>query len=781
MTTKYNLKTTLVIVESPAKCKKIEEYLGPGYKCLASFGHLRTITSLKDIDIANGFEPTYHIIDDDYKPKQIELLRKQIEISDEVIIATDDDREGESIGWSICKLFGLPIETTKRIIFHEVTESAILHAMKNPYVLSMNKVYSQQSRQILDLLVGFNVTPMLWKYISKKNDKGLSAGRCQTPALRLIYDNYLKNKELENGTKVYSVSGYFTNKNLLFQLNKPIEREDMIQDYFEDTVNFEHIYSCSEPKRIVKQSPTPFTTSSLQQTASNELHYSPKETMKCCQELYENGYITYMRTDCNKYSDDFIKEANNFILKNYSSDYIKNDTTTNPRVANVNAQLAHEAIRPTSIYTKTIPDTATAISQKSSKVYNLIWRNTVESCMTDSIYNTIVASITGPFDSIYKYSSEQMLFAGWKIVSKKDVDKDEKAENYNYLLTIKQNMLVEYRKVIVEETIKNLPSHYTEAYLVQLLEKEGIGRPSTFAMLIDKIQDRNYVKKTNIEGKKIACKDYFLENDELTEVNKEKIFGSEKNKLVIQPLGIIVIEFLIKHYSSLFDYKYTEKMENALEHVADGFKNWQEVCKEVYSEINKCGETLLDEIKCNIKIDDNNYYIIGKHGPVIKQTDKDGNITFRQVKPDIDIKKLENGEYKLSDVLEKITSNNLGKYQNEDLIVRKGKFGLYVTWGDNSKSLTCFGNRPLENITFPEVFEILEKDGVMDPNKSVGFLREITANISIRRGKYGDYIFYKTSKMKSPKFYKLDGFKDDYRNCEKALIIGWIKVKYEIS
>lgn len=774
MTTKYKLKSTLVIVESPSKCKKIEEYLGPGYKCLASFGHLRTISSLKDIDIANGFEPTYHIMDDMYKCKQIEAIRKEIAVSDEVIIATDDDREGESIGWSICQIFGLPINTTKRIIFREITQNAITYAIENPTFINMDKVNSQQARQILDLLVGFSVTPMLWKYISKTNENKLSAGRCQTPALRLVYENYLKNKTLENGKRSYQVCCHFTNKHLLFKMDKTIENEELLNAFFDETVNFDHIYTCSEPKQLTKKSPQPFTTSSLQQMASNELHYSPKETMKCCQELYENGYITYMRTDCNTYSIDFIKEANKYILNNYSEQFIKNNLS----VSENQPTHAHEAIRPTSIYIKTIPESDTEINTRTRKMYNLIWRNTIESCMPDALFNSVTATITAPNDSSYKYSSEQATFLGWKIVAKSE---KETENNYEYLRSIKQNIVMEYRTAIAEETIKNLPSHYTEAHLVQLLEKEGIGRPSTFAMLIDKIQERNYVKKENIEGKKIVCKDYFLENDELTIKEREKIIGSEKNKLVIQPTGIIVIEFLINHYDSLFNYKYTEQMENELESVAQGTRVWKEICKEVYSEINNCEKSLTNDSKCNIRIDDNNYYIIGKHGPVIKQTDKDGNITFRQVKSDIDIQKLERGEYKLEDVLEKITTNKIGRYQDEDLIVRKGKYGLYVTWGDNSKSLTCFGNRPVDNITFPEVFEILEKDGIMNPNKSVGYLREISPNISIRRGKYGDYIYFKTTKMKSPKFYKLDGFKEDYRNCEKAIIKGWIKDKYEIS
>jgi DNA topoisomerase-1 len=774
-----SIKSTLVIVESPAKCKKIEEYLGPGYKCLASFGHLRTIASLKDVEIKNNFTPKYSIIDDDYKPKQIELLRKTIHVSDEVIIATDYDREGESIGWSICELFGLPVKTTKRIIFREITESSIQKAILEPTILNMDIVYAQQSRQILDLLVGFIVSPMLWKYISKKNDNGLSAGRCQTPALRLIYDNYLENKKLELSlTKIYNVSGYFTNMNLLFQLNKPIESKEALDEFIEESVNHTHIYTRDSPQNVVKKPPSPFTTSTLQQSSSNELHYSPKETMKCCQELYENGYITYMRTDSIQYSEEFIKEANKFIESKYSASYIK-PSVSKTASASSNAQLAHEAIRPTSIKTQTI--TATNINPRSVKVYNLIWRNTLESCMAEAIYSRFTCHVSAPKNYNYKFSSEQSLFLGWVIVSFKKESKEQKEETYNYLLTIKQNIELPYRKIVAEETLKNQPSHYTEAYLVQLLEKQGIGRPSTFAMLIDKIQDRNYVKKENIEGKTIKCIDYSLEDTELTEITKEKVFGAEKNKLVIQPLGIIVIEFLLKHYDALFDYNYTKTMEDQLDEVSKGEMEWHRVCDSVNTQICELGQTLAEESRCNIKIDDNHSYIIGKHGPVIKHVDKDGNIDFRQVKEGIDIKKLERGEYKLDEVVEKMSSNKIGRYQDEDLIVKKGKFGLYVVWGENSKSLTCFGNRPVDNITFPEVYEILEKDGVLDPNKSVGFLRDITANLSIRRGKYGDYIFYKTSKMKSPKFLKLAGFKDDYRNCDKALLKGWIKETYKVE
>jgi len=401
--------------------------------------------------------------------------------------------------------------------------------------------------------------------------------------------------------------------------------------------------------------------------------------------------------------------------------------------------------------------------------------------MDSAVFNTIVAEITSPtINYKYKYTSEQMLFNGWKIVK----NHDENDETFNYLLSIKQNSEIKYRKILAEETMKKLPSHYTEAYLVQLLEKKGIGRPSTFAKLVDKLQERSYVKKMNIDGKLINCTDYALENKILTQILKQREFGAEKGKLVIQPIGIIVIEFLLKHYLPMFEYDYTKQMEDQLDLIAAGDKGleWYTICETCNSEIRVLSESLQSESKCNIKIDDNHFYIIGKHGPTIKYIDpKDGAVSFKQVKAGLDLDILEKGGYKLEDIIEKMTSNKIGKYQGEDLIVRKGKFGLYVTWGDNSKTLSCFGNRPVENITFEEVFIILEKDGVLDPDKSVGFLREITPNISIRRGKYGDYIFYKTSKMKTPKFLKLNGFKEDYRNCEKITIKMWIKETYNVE
>ncbi len=560
MSKKYVNTNTLLIVESPAKCKKIEEFLGPGYKCLASFGHIRELSSLNKINIEDNFKPTFDVINNSLKKKQIDLLRKEIKNADEIILATDDDREGEGISYHIKELFKLP-DNTKRIVFNEITESALKNALKNPRTINMDLVYAQQTRQILDLLVGFKITPMLWKFISQNSENSLSAGRCQSPALRLIYENQ---HEIDNSDnkKVYNTLGFFTSMNLCFELNKQIEDEEEIIDFLDGCSNFSHTYKCSAPNKVFKTQPEPFTTSRLQQTASNELHISPKETMKLCQSLYEAGYITYMRTDSKKYSGEFITKTKEYILRNYDEKYINEDinelisnkgnneikedpspkkTKKTNKKQNDFIQEAHEAIRPTNISLKELPE---KMNIREKKMYKLIWENTLESCMSKAVYYSIKAEIQTFKNLIFSFISELISFPGWKIVKNK-FSKENK--EYHYLQTIKLGN-IKYNKMISKVTIKNIKMHLTEARLVQLLEEKGIGRPSTFSMLVDKIQERGYVKKEDVKGKEIIVKDYELENGEISEVETKREFGNEKGKLIIQPLGKIVMECLDKYF-----------------------------------------------------------------------------------------------------------------------------------------------------------------------------------------------------------------------------------------
>ena len=806
MPKKYATSTTLIIVESPAKCKKIEEYLGAGYKCIASYGHLRTISSLKHIDIENNFKPTYSVIDETIKKKQIELIRREIKNADEVILSSDADREGEMISYSIMELFKLPL-TTKRITFNEITESALRHAIQNPRTIDMNIVHAQQARQILDILVGFKISPTLWKCVVQPKGKeyALSAGRCQTPALRLIYDN---EQDIKSGEekKVYNVTGYFTNLNLPFDHSPQgkIESEDEITDFLDGCADFSHIYTCGDPVRVLKQPPEPFTTSRIQQVASNELHYSPKETMRICQLLYEGGFITYMRTDSKTYSGEFLETVKSHILSTYAdgekyigeniyaltSGVVKETLIGKKKskkygaetVTDILRQEAHEAIRPTNISLGELPEKLDIkFGSKERRMYKLIWVNTLESCMAAASFHSVTANISAFNNTKFIHTCELISFPGWKIVEKKYLTDNNE---FQYLQQIKQKVPISYKKIYAKVTIKGIKPHYTEARLVQLLEERGIGRPSTFSSLVDKIQERGYVKKEHVKGKEIICKDFELENDEICEIETKREFGNENGKLVIQPLGVIVMEFLEKHFNDLFNYNYTSKMEESLDKIAKNQQIWFEVCKKCNDELDLLLEKIKDETKIEYKIDDNNTYLIGKYGPVIKCVEKthDGKeeIRFKQVRKDVDIKNLEKGDITLESLINtnKTVKSQyiLGQHNGVDVILKKGKFGIYITWGENSKTLKELGNRPIENICFDEVKKFLEEGS--------NLIREINTNMSIRKGTKGDYLFYKMPKMKKPLFYDIKGFSaetgEDYKICDITILKSWVLDKYRV-
>jgi len=795
MPKKYTTSKTLVIVESPAKCKKIEEYLGPGYKCLASFGHLRELPSLKNIDVENDYQATFQIIEK--KKNQIEILKKEIKSVDEVILACDADREGEAICFHLCELFGLSLFKTKRIVFHEITETAILKAIQNPRFIDMNLVQAQQSRQILDLIVGFKLSPILWKYISSNAEHSLSAGRCQTPALKLIYENQQEiNKAIQK--KIYNTTGYFTNLNLPFVLNKEYETEDQMTDFLFGSTTHNHEYSFLKPEKIYKNPPEPLITSTLQQKASNDFHYSPKETMKLCQQLYEAGYITYMRTDSKVYSEDFIHSVKKYVKDQWEENYlsknidlltllvkekeenkIKEEKITKAKKQTDNlAQEAHEAIRPTKITLKELPDTVTDTKQR--KLYGLIWETTLESCLAPASFYSLRTKISAFDQCSFHYTSELIDFPGWKIVKKKySTDNKE----YHYLQTITQGYQMNYKKMSSKISLTNTKSHYSEAKLVQLLEEKGIGRPSTFSSIVDKIQERGYVKKENVQGKPIACKDFELEKDEIFEIETTRDFGNEKNKLIVQPLGIMVTEFLLKHFSPLFEYNYTKQMEEELDEIAQGKKTKQELCKACDEQVQNSIDQLKDNLKEKIeyKIDEEHTFIMGKYGPVIKCVEKVENgkeiMTFKPIKKDVDLHKLEHGEYTLDQVVDDVPKNPveivLGLYQNEKVFLKKGKFGLYITWGKNSKTLKELGNRPVESIKFEEIEKYLEEGS--------NIIRKITDHITLRKGPKGDYLFFKNQKMKKPQFFSIKEFKDDYKNCDVDKLKQWIKETYKIA
>ena len=789
MVNKRNLtaatSTTLVIVESPSKCKKIESYLGPGYKCVASFGHLRELPSLDHIDFANNFKPTYTISDS--KVKQVSLLKTEIALAGEVVLATDDDREGEAIAWHICMIFDLNPSQTKRIIFHEITETAIQHAIRNPTRINMNVVYAQQARQILDLLVGFKISPLLWKYISHQS---LSAGRCQSPALKLIYDNQ-QEIECHPGRKIYNTSAFFQfAKAIPFDLNTHHETEEDMIEFLDECASFSHVFTCTQPSKIYKQPPAPLSTSRIQQVSSNEMHISPKETMKLCQTLYEAGYITYMRTDSQTYCAEFLNQVQKYIQTHYDDAHIlKREGSTNPQKDA--PETPHEAIRPTNISLIKLPD---KFSSKEQRMYRLIWETTLESCMSPAEFYSIKATIQAPMKYHYTHTAEKLCFLGWMAVNNRPQAREEEERNYN-VLSHHQNPNVKYAKILSKLAMKDTKQHYTEAKLVQLLEEQGIGRPSTFSMLVEKIQEREYVKKQNVPGKSVVCKDFEMEADEIFEIETTREFGNERGKLVIQPLGVIVIDFLEKHFAPLFDYNYTKQMEDGLDMIASDSKVvWQNICKECLEQIdglitrlntpaaatgaNNNNNNYNHNHKVEYKIDDQHSYIIGKHGPVVKCMNPATNeTTFKSVNDQLDVHKLERGEYALDEILSTpnpLPANDasLGQYEGHDLCLKKGKFGIYASWGTETHSLKCFGNRPIENISYADVVEVLEKSG--------NVVRKINDDLSIRTSKRGNYIFHKTTKMRKPQFLSLKECRLDYETCEISLLRQWIHDTYSI-
>jgi len=888
-------RRALIIVESPAKCQKIESYLGKdAYMCLASFGHIREIADgLKSIDVDHDFAIKFAIMSS--KQAHVAKLRAAIADASEVILATDDDREGEAIAWHLCQVFHLPVATTKRIIFHEITEPALKAAVAAPRVINMSIVLAQQARQVLDLVVGYKISPVLWTYVAHTN---LSAGRCQTPALRLIYENY---KEIEASTAVmvYTVSGIFTKLNLTFHLSTEIESTAALERFIRETAAAPDAgfrATVGAPKKATKPPPRPYSTSTLQQAASNDLHLSPKDTMSVAQKLYEGGYITYMRTDSKVYSAEFVAKACDYIRKRFEggADLIGNlSGVSSGSGSSAAAAAAHEAIRPTDISRTLLPQSC---HPREHRLYSMIHRNTLESLMAPAICQTITMAISSPVavqgaggagaGCEYRYTAEQVIKPGWKLVAG---GYDAEASEYSYFASLASasaavaSPAMPFKRITTKCSLRNTKSHYTESGLVQLLEKMGIGRPSTFSSLIDKIQERGYVKLKDVPGKPTECREFVVSADIDASLNppskrgSKKVesktevreIGGESRKLVIQPLGIIVIEFLLAHFAPLFEYEFTQNMENQLDEIATDGMVWHELCYKCWFEVAAQLRELKERgvIKEEIQIDDRHSYIMGKNGPVIRcrvtdadnaadtDTDDDADtdtettvsetthstkkpkFIFKSVRPNLEYAKIQRGEYSLAYMLGEegggVVSSSapapisvagggrlMGQYQGQDVIIKSGKYGAYVTWGNTNlslrpllqqgggaptiaaaggkyahKSKTTTNQKSEFDLTLEEIIKFIErnsapvvvvedKDGEPAATTSAPatyiqgqILRTIDENTTIRYGRYGPYIFHKTAKMNKPAFVALKGFAEKHGNyitCEAGVLYEWI-------
>ena len=766
MSSARNKNKILLIVESPAKCSTIVSHLGADkYVCAATFGHMRELAGLADIDTTFAAVPQFHSVDS--KKAQIDKIRALVAECKETYLMTDNDREGAGIAYHACCLFGLPVATTKRIVFNEITKPALERAIQSPQLLNMDAVHAQIARQTLDMLVGFRITPTLWKHL---DGSSLSAGRCQTPALRLIYDNQCAIDAAE-GTIVYDTVGYFTKLNLKYELIKGHDTAEACAAFLRTSAAFDHVIRAPKIQGFTKAPPLPLTTSSLQQQASNELNFSPADTMLACQHLYEGGYITYPRTDSRAYSVPFLEHARDYIAEKWGEKYNKasapelaapekkkrivvvkkkktiatnatNATKEADVVEDVKPQEAHEAVHATSLHCINVPDTMTA---KEQRLYRMIWRHSVETCMAPCTGSTLTSCITAPEGREYRHSAERTEFAGWRIVSN---PADDSATRWSLLQAIVPDSIMRYNKLQSRAHMRDTKSHYSEASLVGTLEERGIGRPSTFASIVHKIQDRGYVAKQDVPGRRISCMQYELDGGILSECAEEREFGNEKNRLVIQPLGRTVIAFLCAHFAELFDYDYTKRMEHQLDQVSSGEKPWGDVCADCMS----CMDRLLVAL------------------PSLPSL------------PSLDVPA-------------KNLCKLLGKHDGADLFLRTGRYGPYLTWGDQKQSLPAqfkLGGAHNENvdeirITYDEAVRCALNSANSNANGNensnansnanimlgTSILREINAHTSVRSGKFGAYIYYKNPKMKTPAFVSLREFKGDWKTCDTQVLELW--------
>ena len=790
----YNtIMTYLIIVESPSKCKKIEEYLGTQYKCIATKGHFRNLKNLKSIKTKTNFEPIFEM--DEKKLEHISKIRPIIESyhPSKILLATDDDREGEAISWHICQVFNLPL-STPRIIFHEITKVALEKAVHTPTKINMNLVFSQHSRQILDMIVGFKISPFLWKYLYNNKTKSLSAGRCQTPALKLVYENDIK--KIDHIETKYKTFGTFFNHK--FELNYEFLLETDLVVFLEKSLNFEHYRIHIVPKKdSIHNSPTPFNTSALLQSVSSHLHYSPKHTMSLCQELYQKGHITYMRTENTKYSGQFITEVSQYIKTNYNENYLGNLSKVEESINGVNP---HEAIRVTNLNVLSVDD------EKLNTLYGFIRKNTIESCMANAIYNISLIEIDAPESPLKKYvhTIEIPKFVGWKRYSMSQTSETEIQERETsklfFFQSITPTSIIKPTRIESIVSIQKLFQHYTESSLIKKLEDLGIGRPSTFATIVETIQDRGYVKKQNIEGSLLTCNEYEIESGHLVKVLRNKVFGNEKNKLVITPVGILTIEFLISHFNELFSYDYTKQMEMSLDDTfmgeeSDLEKKRETICKECYKQIQIFSKNLSKIEKKTYPIGDSGYEVVFQQfGASLKRVLEDGTIEYKSVNQGlkVDLQRLETGEYTLDELIE-IKNDSLGEYEGHPMKIKNGKYGPYVEWGSSRESIKSI-KKPLNEISLNDIIEMfqLKQEHIngdaprsrpkMPTIKTINpnILKFINNDLSIRKNvKTGNpYIFYKREDMTKPEFFSLQKFATHFMDCDVKVLKEWIMSTY---
>ena len=695
----------LVIVESPAKAKTIQKFLGNGYEVKSSFGHIRDLQDKKlSVDVERNFTPEYVIPSD--KKKVVAELKKAAASASTVWLASDEDREGEAISWHLFETLGLNEAHTRRIVFHEITKDAIVNAVRNPRSIDMNLVNAQQARRVLDRLVGFELSPVLWRKIQPK----LSAGRVQSVALRLVVEREKEIMAFENEA-FYKVEAFFhpagfpAAVKVKAVLDTKFKTIDEARKFLQDCIGADFTVSDVEKKEATRFPAAPFTTSTLQQEAARKLRFPVSMTMRVAQSLYERGLITYMRTDSTNLSTLALGAAKKFITGNFGPEYSK---TRQFKTHSKGAQEAHEAIRPTYIENTEIEGTA-----QEQKLYNLIWKRTVASQMADAkVLNTTLRVASDKRSEKFNAQATQVLFDGFLKLYIEGTDNQEAEEEEVMLPDLQVGTKMEEKGINAECKFTAAPPRYSEATLVKKLEELGIGRPSTYAPTIATLTTgRGYIVKGDKEGKKITVNDLELRNGNISEKSKTETVGAERGRLLPQEIGMIVTDYLEKNFTDIMGYDFTANVEKEFDQIADGNLVWNDVIGAFYTPFHK----KVDEV-----LHDGNYSHVSKE----LGTDSEGNkITakFGKFGPYIQKGEGEKAQYASlgkDQLIENITLEDalkmfqlprtVGEYNGVEVIALKGRFGPFLKYGDRNFSIPR-GKDPLK-ITLDECAAIIEDE-----------------------------------------------------------------------
>ena len=749
--------TSLLIVESPAKCSKIQGFLGPGWKVIATMGHIRALDEdLDAIGLERDFDARYVFIKD--KSKAIQQIKACAKEAKQVYLASDDDREGEAISYSVAVLLGLSVETTPRIVFHEITKDAITKAIAAPKRIDMNRAFAQQGRAILDMMVGFTISPLLWKFVGG----GLSAGRCQTPALRLVAEREGSIAEFKSET-TWLVSGTWNSGGQFeARLDDALEDQESALNYMENIhEETEGTVTAVAQRETTVSAPKPLITSTLQQEASALYGSQPKRTMQIAQRLYEAGYITYMRTDSAVLSDEARLAAEAHVRTTYGEAYIGSTAVVAPKKKAVKGtapppQEAHEAIRPTHIETVELPtdDDWSAIDRK---IYKLIWNRTVQSVMAPckGEERTVNFLASGdPAEMLWKAVWERTLFLGWKKVAQPlaNLDEDEAdtagvAPSGAWTLgqTLKEGSKIHWSSLAAAPKETKAQGRFTEATLVRELERRGIGRPSTFASLVGTIMDKEYVEKRDSVAKEVRVASYQVGSPGQwppTKIETVKKVGAEKNKLAPTALGKSALEFCVREFSTLFDYDFTKQMETRLDRISDGKEFWKDLCRDTWNSFKEHYQELKAKKGTQVQSERTVTFASGikavqsKKGPLLlvegatpEETVFYGwptGLSFSEITEAVATAHVE------AQKKDKETAT-LGDYKGEPMVLKTGPFGKYVVCGKV--------NTPWKDGDTADTI----RDRIKEKGESV--LHSIGA-FEFRRGPYGVYMFKKDAKAK---------------------------------